>query len=77
MEFTKFIKVKVANPDTGETKEKIRVVSNQGREYDLLTELTQEEIVARRSEILSKIIIKDGPFKPFAVIRMSEVLEEF
>ena len=75
--FTGFKMVQVTNPNTSEVSKKLRVVNSNSEEFDLLTDLTVEAIKADRANILAKIIIKQGPFRPFAVIRQSEVLEEF
>jgi hypothetical protein len=75
--FTGFKMVQVTNPNTQEVSKKLRVVSSLGEEFDLLTDVTVEDIKADRATFLSKVIIKQGPFKPYALFRNSEVLEEF
>lgn len=75
--FVKFMKVRVINPNTQESSEKLRVVNSEGMEYDVLTDMPIEDIKANRDSLLEKVIIKNGSFKPFAVFRMSEILEEF
>ena len=77
MLFTKFIRVKVLNPNTQEESIKLRVVSSDNKEYDVLTDMPLEDIKTNRDSLLTKIIIKEGPYKPFAVFRLSEILEEF
>lgn len=77
MNFIGFLKVKVANPNTGEETEKLRVKADNGQEFDLLTDLSKEEIIAQRESLLKRVLIGKGPYKPYAYFRMSEILEEF
>ena len=75
--FTGFKMVQVTNPNTQEVSKKLRVVSSLGEEFDLLTDVSVADIKADRATFLSKVIIKQGPFKPYALFRNSEVWEEF
>jgi len=75
--FTGFKMVQVTNPNTQEVSKKLRVVSSLGEEFDLLTDVSVDDIKADRAAFLGKVIIKQGPFKPYALFRNSEVLEEF
>lgn len=75
--FTAFRRVKVTNPVTGETKEKIQVVHKDGHAYTLLTDLTPEAIKADREALLGKIDLREGEFGTYAVITRADILETF
>jgi hypothetical protein len=77
MNFVGFLLVEVTNPNTGEVKKKLRVKSETGLEYNFLTEMSVEEVKAQKTELLSKIVLGEGPFGKFAMVRKSVVLEEF
>jgi hypothetical protein len=77
MEFIKFRVVKVVNPNTQEESTKLRAVTVDNKEFNILTDMPLDAIKADRNALLAKIIIKEGPYGQFGVFRMSEVLEEF
>ena len=77
MEFTKFRVVKVINPNTQEESTKLRAVTTDNKEFNILTDMPLDAIKADREALLAKIIIKEGPFGQFGVFRQSEILEEF
>ncbi len=77
MKFTKFRVVRVINPNTKEESTKLRAVTEDGKEFNILTDMPLADIKEQRDTLLAKIIIKEGPFGQFGVFRMSEILEEF
>jgi hypothetical protein len=77
MEFKNFRVVKVMNPSTKEESIKLRAVTTDNKEFNILTDMPLDAIKADRNALLAKIIIKEGPYGQFGVFRMSEILEEF
>lgn len=77
MEFTKFRVVKVINPNTQEESTKLRAVTVDGKEFNILTDMPLADIKEQRDTLLARIIIKEGQYGQFGVFRMSEILEEF
>jgi len=77
MKFTKFLKGTTTNPSTGEIVQRIRVVADNNQEFNLLTDLTVDEIKKDRDNYLSKVVIMQGEFGFYARFRSMIVEEEF
>ena len=75
--FIKFKLVEVTNPNTGETKTKIRVVHKDGHEYTLLTDKSVEEMKSERETLLSQIVLREGEYGTYAVFSTAKTIEEF
>ena len=69
--------VEVTNPESGEVKEKIKVVFDNCQEYFFLTNKSVEEIKASRSEVLSKITIREGDYGKYCIESKATLKEEF
>ena len=72
-----FSLVEATNPNTGDITKKIRVKFDNASSYNLLADLTVEEIKKDRDNILSKVELRDGEFGKYAVISRVTVLEQF
>lgn len=77
MTFTAFRLVERTNPTTGEIVQKLVVLASDGKDYTFLTDLTVDDIKARRDEILQKMKLIDTKHGVCAVSDSSKVLEEF
>ena len=72
-----FSLVEATNPNTGDITKKVRVKFDNGSSYNLLTDLTVEDIKKDRDNILKRVEVRDGEFGKFAIISKVTVLEEF
>ena len=72
-----FSLVEATNPKTGDITKKIRVKFDNASSYNLLTDLTVEEIKKDRDAILSKVELREGEFGKYAVISRVTVLKQF
>ena len=77
MNFVGFKLVEITNPTTAEVTQKLRVVGDNGLEYNFLTDLTVEQVKEKRNELLKNITLGEGPYGKFAMVRKSKVVEEF
>ena len=72
MKATGFKRVEVTNPNTGEIIQKIRVRFDNYQEFNLLTDLTVEEIKAEREELLKQRDEKARLIEQLEAIRNGE-----
>ena len=80
MKATKFQLVEFVHPDTKEVGTKIVCVYTNAEgeiiKAKFMTDLTKDEIIARRSELLSSLILKKGEFGYFCYVA-GKVLDEY
>lgn len=77
MKATSFRLVEATNPNTSEVVKKIKVMFDNAMSYNLLTDLTVEDIKKDRDTLLAKVELREGEFGKFAVISRVTILEEF
>ena len=72
-----FSLVEATNPNTGDITKKVRVKFDNATSYNLLTDLTVEDIKKDRDNILKRVEVREGEFGKFAVISKVTILEDF
>jgi len=77
MKATGFMLVEATNPTTSEVVKKIKVKFDNAMSFNLLTDLTVEDIKKDKDNLLAKVELREGEFGKFAVISRVTVLEEF
>ena len=77
MKAINFTLVEATNPSTSEVVKKIKVKFDNAMSFNLVTDLTVEDIKKDRDTLLAKVELREGEFGKFAVISRVTILEEF